>query len=50
MKPTWAWAEQQARQVSPHAAKLLQPPRSGKTSGSQEIVFSYVLKTSGVAR
>ena len=43
-----AWAEQQARQVSPHAAKLLQP--EWETSGSQEIVFQLRLETSGVAR
>jgi len=38
------WAEQQAAEVPPTAAKLLQP--EWETPGSQKIVFSYVLKHS----
>lgn len=38
------WAEQQAAQVPPTAAKLLQP--EWETPSSQAIVFSYVLKHS----
>ena len=36
------WAEQQAAQVPPTVAKLLQP--EWETPNSQEIVFRYVLK------